>query len=186
VVGEASTGELALKLALELRPDVVVMEVCLGGMNGIETTRRIASALPVTKIVIFSGETSHTLVDEALQAGAAGYLSKNGPLDELIRAIELVMEGKLYLSPVIHRDILENYRKSLLGECQPPTPFLSERDKRLLRLIAEGRGSREIAGEMSVCVKSVDNYRSRLMKKLRCANSAALVRYAVREKIVDA
>jgi two-component system NarL family response regulator len=185
VVGEASTGDLALALALELRPDVVVMEVCLPGMNGIEAIRRILCALPATKIVIFSGEASHTLVDKALQARASGYLSKGGRTDELIRAIESVMEGKVYLSPEINLDILEHYQKSCLEDPLRPKPPLSERERRLLRLIAEGRRSREIAGDMAICARSVDACRSRLMKKLSCASLAALVRYSVRERIVD-
>ena len=96
VAGEASSGELALELALELKPDVVVMEMCLPGMNGIEAIQQILRVLPSTKIVIFSSEASRALVDEALRAGAWGYLSKGGSADGLLRAIDLVLEGKLY------------------------------------------------------------------------------------------
>ena len=97
LAGEASTGELAVKLALELTPDVVVMDIKLPAMNGLETTRQILSALPATKIVIFSGNATRTLVDEAVRAGARGYVSKSSALEELVSAIDAVMTGKLYL-----------------------------------------------------------------------------------------
>jgi len=162
------------------------MEVCLTDMNGVEATRQILRLLPATRIVIFSSEASRALVDEALQAGALGYLSKGGSSDELFRAIDLVSEGKPYLSPEINLVLLEDHQKSLLADRQPPTPPLSERDKRLLRLIAEGRRSKEIAQHLSLRCGTVSTYRARLMKKLSCASLAELVRYAVREKIVNA
>ena len=186
VVGEASTGELALKLALELKPDVVVMEVCLPDMNGIKATRQVLNALPATKIIIFSSEASRPLVNEALQAGARGYLSKGGPPEGLLGAIDLVLEGKLYLSPEINLVMQGDCQKSLLADRLPPKPPLSEGDKRLLRLIAEGRRSKEIARCLALRCGTVSTYRSRLMRKLSCASLAELVRYAVRERIVDA
>ena len=123
------------------------------------------------------------MVDEALQAGVCGYLSKSSPLEELIHAIDLVMAGRLYLSPDVSADILEDYRKSLNEEPEPSKPFLSEREKQLLRLVAEGRRNKEIATLLSISSKSVEAYRSRVMKKLGCSSSAELVRYAIREGI---
>ena len=103
--------------------------------------------------------------------------------DELVRAIEMVLAGKLYLSPEVSADILAGYRKNLRGESEPPKPLLSERDKRLLRLITEGRRNKEIAIELALSPKSIEAFRSRLMKRLGCDNSAELVRYAIREGI---
>ena len=107
-------------------------------------------------------------------------------MGELMRAVELVMEGRLYLSPEVSAGILEDYRKSLVEAPSPSKPLLSEREKELLRLIAEGRRNKEIAESLAVTVNSVETYRTRLMKKLGCANTAELVRYAIRGGIVQA
>jgi len=183
LVGEAATGGLAVKLAAELTPDLVVMDVHLPDMNGIEVARQILSAQPSVKVVIFSGDTVRAVVDEALQAGVCGYLSKSSPLEELIHAIDQVMAGRLYLSPDVSAEILEDYRKSLTEEAEPLKLLLSEREKQLLRLVAEGRRNKEIATLLSISPKSVEAYRSRVMKKLGCFSSAELVRYAIREGI---
>lgn len=186
VVGEASSGGPALKLARELRPDVVLMDVHLLGVNGIETTRQILSELPDTKVIVFSCEPAREFVDQALLAGACGYVVKTGALEELVKAIEWVMEGKLYLSPEMSAGILEDYRRGLARGPAPLKPLLSERERHLLRLVAEGRRNKEIAGQMAVSAKSVETYRSRLMKKLGYTSSAELVRYAIREGIAAA
>jgi len=185
LVGEASTGELAVKLALELKPDVIVMDIHLPDMNGLQATRRILGDLPATKIIIFSSDAARSLVDEALRAGACGYVSKTGAVEELLRAIDLVMAGKLYLSPDVSAGILENYRKGLADGQAPTKPFLSEREKQVLRLVADGRRNKEIASELNIGIKSVETYRSRLTKKLGYSSQAELVRYAVREGIAE-
>ncbi len=184
VAGEASTGASALQAAVELVPDLIVMDVHLPDMTGIEVTRKILAVLPSVKVVVFSGDPARTLVDEALQAGACAYILKQGAAEQLIQAIDLVMAGKLYLSPEVNAGILEDYRKALTAETPPSKPLLSERDKQLLRLIAEGQRNKEIATQLSLSTKSVEVYRSRLMKKLNCSSPAELVRYAIREGIV--
>ena len=186
LVGEVSTGAAALKLALELKPDLIVMDVHLPDLNGIEVTRRILSTLSATKIVIFSSDATRVLVDEALEAGAAGYVLKTGAVEDLIHAVDLVMVGKLYLSPEVSTGILEDYRKSLIGEAKASKPVLSDRDKQLLRLIAAGLRSKEIATEMKLSANSIETYRARLLKKIGYASTAELVRYAIREGIVTA
>jgi DNA-binding NarL/FixJ family response regulator len=183
LVGEATTGAMALKLAHELTPDLVLMDIHLPDINGIEATRQLLNALPSVKVIIFSGDASRALVDESLEAGACGYLLKSGALEEFLRAIELVMQGKLYLSPEVSAGILEDYRKSLVEEPEPKKPRLTEREKQLLRLVTEGRRNKEIADQLGVSVKSIETYRSRLMQKLECSSPADLVRYAIREGI---
>jgi DNA-binding NarL/FixJ family response regulator len=185
-VGEATTGAMALKLAQELSPDLVLMDIHLPDMDGIEATRQMLHALPAIKIIVFSGEAARPFVDAALQAGACGFLSKTSSLQEFLQAIDAVMAGKLYLSPEASTGILEDYRKSLISEPGPSKPFLSEREKQLLRLVAAGRRNKEIAEQMAVSAKSVETYRSRLMKKLGCSSPAELVRYAIREGIAEA
>jgi DNA-binding NarL/FixJ family response regulator len=186
VAGEASTGANALKLTAELVPDLIVMDLHLPDMNGIEVTRQILRNRPSVQILVFSSDAARSAVDEALQAGACGYIWKQSASDELIRAVEMVTAGKLYLSPEVSAGMLEDYRRGLAQEAEPTKPLLSTRDRQLLRLVAEGRRSKEIALQLGISPKSVEAYRSRLMKKLSCSNAADLVRYAIREGIATA
>lgn len=184
LMGEASTAAEALKLTQELAPDLVVMDVHLPDLSGIEASRRIFASRPSTKVIIFSSDPARSLVNDALQAGVCGYVLKSGLVEELVHAIELVMEGKLYVSPELNTAILEDYRRNLSGEAASPKPILLAREREMLRFVAEGQRNKEIAGQLSISIKSVEAYRSRLMKKLGCSNSAELVRYAIREGIV--
>jgi len=186
LVGEAATGAQAIGLAKEAKPDVVLMDVHLPDMNGIEASRRILATQPKTKIIIFSSEVARHSVDEALEAGVCGYISKSGSVDEIHSAIDAVLQGKLYLSPDVSGSILSDYRKSLRGEIPPAKIELSDREKHLLRLVAQGRRNKEICVELNVGIKSVEAYRSRLMKKVGVSSSAELVRFAVREGFVQA
>ena len=183
IVGAASTGESAVKLALELTPDLVVLDIHLLDMNGLEATRQILSALPATKILIFSSAAGGDLVDEALQAGARGYVFKRGSVEELIRAIDEVLAGKLYLSPELSAAIVEDHQRKLVGESGQSKPVLSQREQQLLRLISEGLRNKEMATELDLSANTIETYRARLMKKVSCSSTAELVRYAVREGI---
>jgi DNA-binding NarL/FixJ family response regulator len=142
-------------------------------------------SLPAIKIIIFSGDATRPSVNAALEAGVRGYLSKNTTLEELMHSIDSVMAGRLCLSPEVSTGILEDYRKSLVAATEPSKPCLSEREKQLLRLVAAGRRNKEIADQLAVSTKSVETYRSRVMKKLGCSSAADLVRYAIREGIAE-
>jgi DNA-binding NarL/FixJ family response regulator len=183
LVGEAATGQDALKLVRETQPDLVLLDVHLPDLGGLEISRRILAEHPATKIIIFSSDAARTLVDEALELGVCGYVSKTSSVEELISAISSVMAGKLFLSADVSEEILSDYRKSLGGEKAPAPPLLSDRERLLLRLIADGRRNKEISSELGLGIKSIEAYRSRLMKKLNCSSSAELVRYAVRAGI---
>lgn len=183
LAGEATTGAEAVGLARELTPDLVVMDIHLPDMSGIEATRQILKAQPSVKVLIFTGDANHTLVQEALQAGASGYVLKKGDVEELIHAIEEVMEGKLSLSAEVSAGVVEDYQRTLIGKSEPPKPVLSEREKELLRLIAQGCRNKEIAANLKLSPNSIETYRARLMKKLGYRNTAELVRYAIREGI---
>jgi DNA-binding NarL/FixJ family response regulator len=183
IVGEAPTGAAALKLAPGLAPDLIVMDLHLPDMNGIEVTRRMSSILPLVKVVIFSGDAARSNVDAALEAGARGYLWKQSATEDLIQAIQMVMAGNIFLSHEVNADILEEYQKGIGAEGQPPRRLLTQRDRQLMRFIVAGRRNKEIAAELTVTPKAVEAYRSRLMKKLGCSNSADLIRYAIREGI---
>jgi DNA-binding NarL/FixJ family response regulator len=185
VVGEAATGAAAVDAAIALKPDLVIMDVHLPDTTGVDVTRRLLETLPHVRVVIFSGDASRSLVDAALQAGAAGYILKRSVVEELVLAIGLVCQGSLYLSPEIREGILEDYRRSLAGEGEPPKPSLSERDRQLLQRIALGKRTKEIAQELGLSAHSVETFRARLMKKVGCRSVAELVRFAIREGIAE-
>jgi len=185
VVGEAATGSEAIQLVQERAPDLVIMDVKLPGMTGLEAARMILEKSPSVKVMSFSSDCSRATVDEALELGICGYLTKNSAMSELIEAATAVMGGRLYLSPEVSAGILEDYKKNLLSGTTHK-PVYSERELKLLRFVAEGSRSKEIAAKLAVSLKSVETSRARLMKKLGCSNSAELVRYAIREGIVNA
>lgn len=184
IVGEASTGGAALEQARERTPDLIIMDVHLPDMSGLEATRRVLGVLPCAKVMMLSADDSRSSVDAALEAGACAYICKQSSPEELIQAIEIVLSGKLYLSPKVSAAILEDYRKQLVDEPATTKPALSDREKQLLQLVSKGCRNKEIAEHLKVSAKSVETYRGRLMKKLLCSSTAELVRYAIREGIV--
>ncbi len=183
LVGEAGTAAEGLRLAQELAPDLVLMDIHLPDRNGIEATRQMLHDFPAVKVIVLSAEDNRDLVDRALEAGACGYLCKTSAVEELLQAIDLVMDGKLYLSARISAGILEDYRKSLAEGHDPFQPSLCDREKKLLRLVAEGHRNKEIANQLGISMKSVEGRRARLMKKLHRTSSADLVRYAIKAGI---
>jgi len=182
VTGEAGTGGRALELVETLQPDLVLMDIHLPDISGMEISRRILAAQPGLKITIFSSDVSRAMVDKALKAGVCGYLSKSSSVEELLQAIQAVMAGKLYFSAEASGDILQEYSISL-REGKEKSGLLSQHEKDLLRLVSNGLRNKEIASELEISSKSVEAYRSRLMKKLHCSSPAELVLYAVREGI---
>lgn len=185
LVGEAADGATAVSLALRLKPDVVVMDLYLPDLTGIEATRQIVEGVPLCKVVVFSGDASRPSVDAALQAGACAYITKHSLVDALLHAIKMVMEGRLYLSPEVSAFIVEDYRKALTGCEGPAKATLTDRERHLLKLVADGRRNKEIAQDMKLSANSVETYRARLMKKIGCSSTAELVRYAIREGIAN-
>jgi DNA-binding NarL/FixJ family response regulator len=187
VVGEACNGQSALDQVRALSPDVVVLDLHLGGENGIEVSRRILADFPAVKIVVLSADSNLALVTEALQAGVSAYVVKDNASDELIRAIRSVMDQRTYLCPEVASVVVANYMKALADKTIPASkPLLSDRERQLLKLVAGGKRNKEIAETLGVGLKSVETYRSRLMKKLGCASPSELTRYAIREGIVTA
>lgn len=185
VVGEAATGTAALGLVQQTAPDLIVVDIHLPDMKGVELIRRLAELAPFAKIVVFSSDADRKLVDESLHAGASGYIWKQSAVEELLQAVQMVMAGKLYLSPEVSTGILDDYRRSLVNGTDSSRPILSGRDKDLLRFVADGLRNKEIASHLKISPKSVEAYRSRLGKKLGCSSTAQLIRYAVREGLVE-
>jgi len=176
IVGEADDGRKAVELAESLEPDVVVMDLAMPNLNGVDATERIRRALPKTKVVVLSMHATDAHVRPAIKAGAVGYLLKGSGLDDLLTAIRTVHGGKTFYAPVV---------EEMLKQEKPPGERLTTREREVLQLVGEGRSSPEIAKLLHVSVKTVEGHRSRLMTKLQAKNVAGLVRNAVRMGLVS-
>jgi two-component system response regulator NreC len=176
VVGEASDGQEALRIAHEQRPDVAVLDIAMPHLNGIETARRLREALPQIKIVLLTMHTEDLYVLEAMQAGAVGYVLKTQATLDLVQAIRDVLQGEISLSPRVSRAVVTAY---LSRSDLPPDP-LTSREREVLQLIAEGETTKEIAWRLELSVKTVESHRIKLMRKLDIHETATLVRYAIR------
>ena len=183
VVGEAVCGSEALERARELSPDLVVLDMHLPDMNGKELARKLLAEHPRLKILVLSSDSDIELVKEVLRIGVAGYLLKENTDRELFHAVSAIMAGEIYLCPQVNALFFKDYQKFAADTPTPPKPVLTQRQQQLLKLIAEGKRSKEIAAQLDVDVKSVDTFRARLMQKLGCDSVAELVRYAIREGI---
>jgi DNA-binding NarL/FixJ family response regulator len=176
VCGEADNGIDAVKLAIQTKPDVAIMNVNMPGINGIEATRQIRKAVPNTEILIFTAENNEDIMRECLRAGAGGYLLKSASDEQIIEAIEALAEHQGYYSRSIAEKLLRagNYRSDLTA-----------REREILRLIAQGRRSREIAQMLGVSVRTVETHRAAGMRKLHLHSVAEVVRYAIREQLIQ-
>ena len=177
VVGTAADGRNAVQQARQLRPDVVVMDIAMPSLNGIEAARAICEALPETRVLILSMQSSPEHVFRALQSGARGYLLKESAGTELVAAIRAVHAGRRYLSEQINETVVSDYLSR--NRTNSPLDSLSPRERTLLQLIAEGRTNAEAARQMCLSVKTVETYRSRLMQKLGIGDLATLVKFAI-------
>ncbi len=185
ILAIASNGQSAVRLAEELHPDVVVMDVRLPGLNGIEATRKILEETPQVRIVGLSGYTDRQTVISMIKAGARGYVVKEAAFGELIQAIEAVVDGKMYLSPRITSVMIDELIAPPSGKENSGGSILSMREQEVLRFVAEGLSSKEIADRLCVSPKTIETHRARIMKKLGLTNVAALVKYAVREGLTS-
>ncbi len=176
IVGEADDGNKAVDLAQELEPDVVVMDLAMPNLNGVDATERIRRALPKTKVVVLSMHATDAHARPAVKAGAKGYLLKGSGLDDLLTAIRTVHKGGTFYTPEV---------AEMLKDDKSPAEKLTTREREVLQLVGEGRSSPEIAKMLHVSVKTVEGHRSRLMTKLRAKNVAGLVRSAVRLGLVS-
>jgi DNA-binding NarL/FixJ family response regulator len=181
VVAEAADAREALACVAQTKPDLVVMDLGLPGESGHVATHRIRELRPQTRILVLTGEVAPSAVNDALLAGANGFLRKEEASDELVRAVRVLMAGKAYLSP----DAATAVTQALIGQLnEPEPPVLSEQELAVLKGLADGLGYKEIADNLNVSVKSVESYRTRLVKKTGCATTAELVRYAVRQRLI--
>lgn len=184
IVGEAENGRDAVALAKKFSPNVVVMDISMPDLNGIDATRQILQLSPAPRVLALSGHTDQRAVVDILRAGASGYVVKNAPPEELMQAIRTVGQGEVYLSPQIAGTILEDLRRQP-SAAPPEFAGLSAREREVLQLIAEGKTTKQIAAALKLSKKTVDNHRAHLMEKLHVSTLAELIKYAVREGITS-
>lgn len=181
IVGEAGNGREAVTMSEQLKPDVVVMDVAMPELNGIEATRRVTEANPHTRVLALSMHKDSVYVREILRAGARGYLLKDSVDVDLLAAVRAVAKGEGYLSPGVSDTVLSDYRKHVTD----PLDLLSSREREVLQLIAEGKTNKDIAALLNLSVYTVDAHRGRIMEKLNLHSTSELVRFAVRKGLID-
>ncbi len=184
VVGEANDGLKAIELAKELEPDVVVMDVNMPGVDGADATRRIVSSQPETRIVALSMHSKKGFIIEMLKAGASGYVLKENAFSELVNAINTVMGNEIYLSSKITRIVVDDYVQDRIGG-DSSKKMLTDRENEVLKLVGDGKSSKEIALQLDLSVKTIDACRRRIMSKLDIDSVAELVKYAIREGLTS-
>ncbi len=184
VVGEAGDGLALLKLAEQLQPQLVLMDIAMPGLNGIEATARLARTCPSIRVLILSMHQNEEYVRQALRHGAAAYLLKDAAPMELEQAIAAVLRGEIYLSPAVSSGVVSDYVQRLRSD-EPAQNPLTPRQREVLQLIAEGHSTKEIARRLDLSVKTVDTHRSQLMKQLDIHEVTGLVRYAMRAGMVS-
>lgn len=186
IVGQAGNGREAIQLCRVKHPDVVVMDINMPELNGVEATRQIQLDFPEIQVIILSMYATKEHIYQAFQAGARGYLLKETSGLEVVDAIQAVAEGRRYLSKTLTDQVIDNYVLQRDASSTGPLDSLSDREKQVLQLVVEGCSNREIAELLHLAVSTVSTYRSRLMKKLAVNDLAGLVRFAIQHGIIDA
>jgi len=187
VVGEAETGRQAVQLAMKLLPDVVVMDIAMPQLNGLEATRQITRDLPSTKVLILSSYSDDEYVNQLTDAGAVGYLVKQTAAPDLLRAIREAHRGNAFFSPSISKRLMDHYRESFMqGKTEKKQNiYLTSREMEVLQLIAEGKANKQIAADLCISIKTVEKHRQQVMNKLNIHDIAGLTRYAIAKGIIE-
>lgn len=185
VIKQAENGRSAIKFARQYKPDVIVMDINMPDLNGIDATRQILGELPEVKIIALSMYSDRSYVKGMLQAGASGYLLKNCAFDELSKAIETVYNNQTYLSPKISEIVRKEFVKMLKSGDMSASAILTDREREVLQMIAEGYKTKEIADRIHVSVKTVEARRRQIMEKLRIDSIAGLTKFAIKEGLTS-
>lgn len=181
ILGEAGDGRSAVRMVREHKPDVVILDVAMPDLNGIEACRQIVSENPYTRVLALSMHSGKKFVSEMLAAGASGYLLKDSAVEELVQALKTVVSNKIYLSPQIAGIVVEDYVQFMDRGADNKISKLTAREREILQLIAEGNSTKEIAATLNLSVKTIESHRRQIMEKLELYNVAELTKYAVRE-----
>lgn len=181
VIGEASDGREAAKLVRAQEPDIVIIDVGMAGMNGIESTKRIMSSNPKTKVIAVSMHTESRYVTQMLDAGAIGYIPKHGAIDELPFALKTIQAGQVYLSPTVAGAVLNQIRDGSAS----PADVLSDREREVLQSIAEGKSATQISEALHLSVKTIESHRRNIMNKLDIHSVAELTKFALKEGLTS-
>jgi two-component system, NarL family, response regulator NreC len=185
VIGEAADGREAVRMTEELKPDVVVMDIAMPNLNGIQATAQITKRNPRVGVIILSMHSDESYLTRTLAAGAKGYLLKDSADVDLERAVDVVAHGKSFFSPAIANTLLEDYMRQLQQRgLQDSYDLLTEREKEIFQLLAEGKSNKEVATTLDLSTSTVETHRTRIMQKLDLHSSAEIVLYAVRKKII--
>ena len=185
VVAEAEDGRTAVRLVGELSPNVVIMDVTMPDLNGVEATRQIVSQSPDVKIIALSMHSDTLFVTEMLRSGASGYLLKDCAFEELSRAIHAVVAGKTYLSPSVSGVVVDDYLHRLSKADFSDSQVLTDREREVLQLLAEGKSTKQIALKLHISVKTVETHRRQMMNKLDIHTVAELTKYAIRKGLTS-
>jgi two-component system response regulator NreC len=181
VIGEAANGKEAVELAAKLKPDIVLLDVAMPELNGIEATRKMVEANSRLRVLVLSMHKEAVYVREILRAGARGYILKDAIDTELLNAVRSVARGDGYISPAVSGALLSDYRKDVTD----PVDLLSPREREVLQLIAEGKTNKEVATKLNLSVYTVDSHRGKIMEKLNLHSTGELVRFALKRGLVD-
>jgi two-component system, NarL family, response regulator NreC len=185
VVAQAKDGRTTVELVRELSPNVVIMDIGMPDLNGIEATRQITKENPKVKVVALSMHSSKNFIIEMFKAGASGYLLKDCEFDELLNAIRLVMDNKKYISPAISDVVVDNYMQESGNAKGTAFSILSQREREVLQLLTEGKATKQIAKRLHISAKTVEVHRLNLMSKLKIDSIAQLTKYAIQEGLTQ-
>jgi DNA-binding NarL/FixJ family response regulator len=185
VIAEAEDGRKALQLARKHKPDVVIMDISMPDLNGIDATRQILEEVPGAKVIALSMHSDKQFVDGMLRAGAVGYLLKDCAADELIQCIRIVLSGRICLSPGVTGFLVNEYLHPTRDEVLAPRTELSVREREVLQLIAEGRSTKDIANSLHISIKTVETHRKNIMEKANLHSVAELTKYAIRHGLTS-
>jgi two-component system response regulator NreC len=185
VVGEAGSGWEAIELATRLQPDVVLMDIAMGDLSGLEATQEIKERTPNVNVLALTMYDREEFFFAMLKAGALGYVLKESEPDELLAAIRAVHQGEAFLSPSVTRAVLEDYLAQGTSQANSRYDSLTLREKEVLRLTAEGKSTREIADMLHLSIKTIEKHRVRMMRKLELNNLSDLIRYAIRKGLIE-
>lgn len=184
VVAEIGDGQSACETCIEMKPDLVILDLMLPGLNGAEVLRRFSRHLKTTRVLVFSGHQNPTIVRELLQAGAHGFVEKSAPLAELKKGLDIVANGGTYFGP----EVAKLLREAVVNPRSPTregVELLTTREREVLQLIAESYSTKEVAQKLNISVKTAENHRTNLMKKLDLHDVAGLTRYAIQQGLID-